>query len=161
MLAMNRLRARCAAVILLVVPACVGNFTPVQRVQDAANDLTTATRFGRMDVAAAHVSRAGREPFARQHAAWGNRVSIVDSEVIGLRLRDKEHADVTVTVNWQRVDESEMRTTQLMQHWRDHEGAWLLETQERSSGDVGLIGEPTTSVPPSGGAVQFETITIR
>ena len=29
----------------------MGNFTPVQRVQDAANDLTTATRFGRMDVA--------------------------------------------------------------------------------------------------------------
>src|SRR5690348_621300 len=30
---------------------CIAPMTPLQRMQDAANDLTTATRFGRMDMA--------------------------------------------------------------------------------------------------------------
>jgi hypothetical protein len=85
----------------------------------------------------------------------------VDCDILGLRLRDKEHADVTLGVNWQRIDDSEMRTTQIAQHWKDHHGAWLLETEERASGDVGLLGEATTVVRPTPTAAQFETITIR
>jgi len=161
MLALSSLHGAARTLVAVALTGCLGTFSPVQRVQDAANDLTTATRFGRMDIATARVSRTGREPFARQHAAWGNRVSIVDSEVVGLRLRDKEHADVSVTVNWQRIDESEMRTTQLLQRWEDHHGAWLLESEERSGGDVGLLGETTTAVPPTARAVQFDSITIR
>ena len=164
MLASRSLRRSCRfliAAVVLGLSACVSNFSPAQRVQDAANDLTTAARFGRMDIAAAHVSSTGRETFNRQQGAWGNRVSVVDSEVTGLRLRDKQHADVNVIVNWQRIDESEMRTTQLIQRWEDHHGTWLLETQERSGGDVGLLGEATTIVPAAAGASQFESITIR
>src|SRR5262249_14722833 len=140
---------------------CLGNFTPVQRVQDAANELGTATRFGRMDIAMERVSRAGREQFARRHAGWGNSIRIVDVDVLGLRLRDKEHADVALAVNWQRLDDSEMRSTEIAQHWTDHRGAWLLETEERASGDVGLLGEPTTVVRPQRSGAQFESITIR
>jgi len=146
---------------LTALVGCFGNFTPVQRVQDAANDLSTATRFGRMDVAVERVSRTGRDQFVRQHASWGSSVRIVDCDILGLRLRDKEHAEVTLAVNWQRLDDSEMRATQIAQHWQDHRGAWLLETEERTGGDVGLLGEPTTVVRPAPTNVQFETITIR
>jgi hypothetical protein len=146
---------------LLLVSGCLGNFTPAQRVQDAANDLTTATRFGRMDIAMERVSKTGRDQFTLKHAGWGGAIRIVDCDILGLRLRDKEHADVALAVNWQRIDDSEMRSTQIAQHWKDHHGAWLLETEERSSGDVGLLGEPTTVMRPTRSGAQFETITIR
>ena len=127
------------AMVPLAAVGCLGNFTPVQRVQEAAHDLTTAARFGRMDIALERVSRASRDDFVKRHAAWGSAVRVVDSEIQGLSLRDKEHADVFVTVGWQRIQESEMRTTHLTQHWRDHRGSWMLETEERTAGDVGLL----------------------
>jgi hypothetical protein len=151
-----------AALLAVPLSGCLGNFTPVGRVQEAAHDLTTAARFGRMDVALERVAPSERAEFMKRHAAWGNAVRVVDSEVQGMTVRDKEHADVFVTVGWQRIQESEMRVTYLAQHWRDHRGNWLLEREERTSGDVGLLGEPITVVRPQAtGNQQFDSITIR
>src|SRR4051812_26845205 len=147
--------------LLAAASGCVGTLTPAQRAQDAANDLSTATRFGRMDIALERVSRDQRDRFMREHATWGSSVRIVDSDVLSMRLRDKEHADVLLAVSWNRLDESEMRVTQIAQRWTDHRGAWLLDSEERAGGDVGLLGETTTVVRPSTGHTQFETITIR
>jgi hypothetical protein len=163
---MSRIMRALARLLFLSSPAaligCFGNFTPVTRVQEAAHELTTAARFGRMDVALERVSRNAREEFMKHHAAWGNAVRVVDSEIQGMTLRDKEHADVFVTVGWQRIQETEMRVTYLAQHWRDHRGSWLLEREERTAGDVGLLGEAITVVrPPAGDNLQFDSITIR
>jgi hypothetical protein len=156
------MRIHCLGTLLAGgLAACIGNLTPVQRAQDAANEFTTAARFGRADLALERVSPEDRDHFLRRHAAWGTTVRIVDCEIVGLRLKDKEHAEVMVQVSWQRVEESEMRTTHVSQHWRDRRGAWLLDSEERAGGDVGLLGEQTTVLPPSGRTVQFETITIR
>ena len=66
-----------------------------------------------------------------------------------------------LTVGWQRPEESEMRTTTVTQRWKDHRGTWLLEHEERASGDVGLLGEPTLVVrPPAQRDVQFEAVRI-
>ncbi|HEX9297128.1 MAG TPA: hypothetical protein VF881_14895 [Polyangiaceae bacterium] len=148
-------------VAVLFMGGCVGHLTPLQRVQDAAQELNVATRFGRMDLATERVNRKTREQFVRQHSNWGSTVRVVDCEVSGLRLRDPEHAEVTVTVNWQRFDDSELRATHIAQRWQDHRGTWLLESEQRTGGDVGLLGEPTTAVRPPAQQVQFETITIR
>jgi hypothetical protein len=146
---------------LLLVGGCVGHLTPVQRVQEAAQELNGAARFGRMDLAAERVNQNLRAQFLRQHAGWGATVRVVDWELSGLRLRDREHAEVTLTVSWQHVDDSELRATQIAQRWQDHRGAWLLESEQRIGGDVGLLGEPTTVVRPPARNLQFETITIR
>src|SRR5262249_36232792 len=124
-------------------------------------EFTTATRFGRMDIALERVSREDRENFVKRHAAWGNTVRIVDCDILGVRLTDREHAEVTLAVSWQRVDDSERRVMHVAQHWRDRKGAWLLDSEERAGGDVGLLGERATVLRPSAGPVQFETITIR
>ena len=105
------------ALLVGTMAGCIGNLTPIQRAQDAANEFTTATRFGRMDMALERVSREDREAFVRRHAAWGTTVRIVDCDILGVRLTDREHAEVTLAVSWQRVDESEMRVTHLAQHW--------------------------------------------
>jgi len=149
------------ALLIGGMAACIGNLTPIQRAQDAANEFTTATRFGRMDVALERVSREDRESFVRRHAAWGNTLRIVDCDILGIRLTEQDRAEVMLAVSWQRVDESEMRITHVAQHWRDRKGAWLLDSEERAGGDVGLLGERATVLRPNAGPVQFETITIR
>ena len=118
---------------------CIGPLTPAQRVQEAAQDMNTAARFGRMDIAFERVSNKGREDFAKRHAAWGSRVRILDYDFQGLALKDQETAEVMVTIGWQRPDESDIRSTTIVQHWKDHRGSWLLESEERGSGDVGLL----------------------
>ena len=147
--------------LALVLTAC-GGVTPASRVQEAAQDLNTAARFGRMDVALERVGKNGREDFVRHHLGWGKAVRIVDYEFQGLALRDKEHADVFLTVGWQRPEEGEVRGTSVTQHWKDHRGNWLLESEERTSGDVGLLGETIVVVrPPPRADVQFQSVTIR
>jgi hypothetical protein len=155
------MRTYLLSALLVGTAACIGNLTPSQRAQDAAIDFTTAARFGRMDIAIERVSKEDRERFAKQHAAWGTSIRIVDCDMLGLRITNKDHAEAVVSVSWHRVDESEMRITQIAQHWRDHRGAWLLDSEERTAGDVGLLGEAATIMRPTTGPAQFETITIR
>jgi hypothetical protein len=140
---------------------CMGAMTPMQKMQDAANDLTTATRFSRMDAALERVSNDGRADFMRKHAAWGGAVRVADCDLSGLRFIDKEHAEVMLTVSWQRIDESDLRGTQIVQKWKEASGKWLLESEERVAGDVGLLGEATTVVRATPSRTQFESIIIR
>ena len=135
--------------------------TPAQKMQDAANDLTTAMRFSRMDAALERVGNDSRAEFMRKHAAWGGAIRIADCELSGLRFVDEEHAEITITVSWQRIDESDLRGTQIVQRWKSNHGKWLLESEERLAGDVGLLGEATTVVRAAPSRTQFESITIR
>ncbi|MET0595416.1 MAG: hypothetical protein ABW133_22145 [Polyangiaceae bacterium] len=146
--------------VFTALGGCMAPMSPVQRMQDAANDLTTATRFGRVDMALERVSHAGRDEFLRKHAGWGNSVRIADCDLSSLRLTDKDHATVVLTVSWQRIDESELRGTQITQKWKDHSGRWLLESEERLAGDFGLLGEATTVVHAPPTRTQFESIVI-
>lgn len=147
--------------LLIGLAACLGGYSPAERVQEAAQNLNMAARLGRMDIALEGVNTEARDDFARRHARWGNGIQIVDYEFQGLIMRDKENADVFVTVSWHRVDESQMRLTSIVQKWRDFRGSWLLVDEERSGGDVGLLGESTVIVRPAQRDVQFESITIR
>lgn len=149
------------ALLAVCLAGCLGGISPAERVQEAAQNLNMAARLGRMDIALEGVEADGREAFAKRHARWGNAIQIVDYEFQGLIMRDKENADVFIAVSWHRVDESEMRKTSLVQRWKDRRGTWQLATEERSGGDIGLLGENTVVVRPSRPDVQFESVTIR
>jgi hypothetical protein len=155
--------ARALAVLVLAMSAsgCATPLTPGQRAREAAHDYAMAVRFGRMDMAREAVGPSARAAFTAQHATWGNAVRIVDCELVGMTVRDKDRADVLLNVSWQRVDETDMRVTQIAQHWRDQHGGWLLDSEERAAGDVGLLGERTVVVgAPRTGNVQYESIRI-
>lgn len=154
-------RALAAAAALSSSVGCLGGYSPSARVQEAAQNMNMAARFGRMDIALETVGKDARADFAKRHARWGTQVRIVDYEFQGLMLDDKEHAKVFLSVAWQRPDETDMRNTALVQHWVDHKGSWQLEREERTSGDVGLFGENTVVVRPERSEAQFQTVTIR
>lgn len=119
-----------------------------QRLTDAAYEMNTATRFGRMDVAAEHVASKSMEDFQKHHVEWGRRVRIVDLEFGGARVEEKDNATVSVAVTWQKPDDAVVRSTTITQHWHDDKGTWHLVSEETKAGDDGLLGEP----PPKPGA---------
>jgi len=117
---------------------CIPPANPTQRLSDAAYDMNTASRFGRMDVAMEHVSGEARAEFARSHAEWGRHVRVVDVELSGMTLKTRTEAEVVVVVTWQKIDEADVRVTNLVQRFRDVRGSFLLVSEEEK-GDQGLL----------------------
>lgn len=128
--------AFCSALALV---GCIAPPTPAQRLAESAYDLNTAARFGRMDVALENVRDSLQTEFARTHATWGKGVRIVDCELTGFQMRKDGDADVYVTVNWQRVDETTMRSTEITQRWASNRGTWRMIAEEEKGGDHGLL----------------------
>lgn len=130
---------------LIALAGCFSPPNAAQRLSDAAVEMNTATRFGRMDIAMEHVGAAARADFAERHAAWGGGVRVVDLELGGFELTQRDEAEVLVSVAWQRPDESTLRVTRIAQRWRDDRGRWQLIEEERKDGDAGLLGERASS----------------
>ena len=79
----------------LALAACFSPVAPGPRLSESANELNTATRFGRMDIALEHVGPKEREEWGKKHAGWGRNVRIVDLELEILAL--SYIADTSVT----------------------------------------------------------------
>jgi hypothetical protein len=134
---------RAPSFVLLVglgVSGCIAPPSSATRLAESAYDLNEAARFGRMDLALEHVRDTTREEFSRKHARWGKAVRIVDYEVASVTVRKDGDADVVLTINWQRPDETTMRATELGQRWSTTRGTWWMIKEEERGGDPGLLG---------------------
>lgn len=130
------------ALSLFALAGCPMPQTSAQRLTEAALEMNTAVRFGRMDVALERVGAKAREDFLRSHAGWGTHLRVVDVEFGGFEMVQRDEADVFLDVLWVRSDETTVRTTRIAQRWRDERGHWELVGEARRDGDVGLLGEP-------------------
>lgn len=129
-----------------LLAACLAPPSAGQRLNDAAYELNVASRFGRGDIALERVAAETKRSFSASRAGWGRDILVVDAEIVAVRGIDDDDAQVDVTYTWQRKGESLMRTTQVVQDWRDEDRAWLLMKETRATGDVGLLGEPPPAV---------------
>ena len=138
----THLRLRWVALVLAGAVAVGGCAAPsrAQRVQEAAYELNMGLRFGHNTQALGKVAIDHRRDFLRRHREWSQRLRIVDLDLAGLDVRD-EGADVFVSVLWQPVDETTVRTTVIQQTWKDQRGSWQLVDEKRAQGDSGLIDE--------------------
>lgn len=151
----------CVLLLGLGLSACVMPPTSAQRLTESAYDLNTAARFGRMDLALEHVRETARDEFSQRHAGWGRQVRIVDYDFGGVSIRKDGDADVVVSVQWQRPDESTMRSTDISQRWTEKRGTWWMISEEERGGDRGLLadlkakdakadaGKPEGAAPPA------------
>ncbi len=115
---------------------------PVEKLTDNAYEVVMAARFGRMDIVTAMVRPDLRAEYAEAHSEWGGRSRILDIEYSGMRLIQSDKAIVAMTVSWQRLDESMLRTTALAQTWERGEGGWLIVDEAFAGGDKGLLIKP-------------------
>ena len=133
--------------------------SPAARMQEAAIELNTNVRFGRMELAIEHVAPKERDEFISHRKAWGSILQLADYEMVGARMKDEDNAEVSVKYAWYRPEEGDLHTTVVRQRWKDTKGSWLLVAEARIDGDLGLFGE---AVPPppqrSRENVQFPTV---
>ncbi|WP_437905112.1 hypothetical protein WME95_43395 [Sorangium sp. So ce327] len=135
------------ALSLLHLASCGIAPSTSQRLTEAALEMNTAARFGRMDVALERVGSNARQDFMNRHAGWGTRLRVVDVEFGGFEMTQREEAEVYLDVLWLRNDEATVRSTRVAQRWRDERGHWELIGEERREGDTGLLGEPPPKEP--------------
>jgi hypothetical protein len=128
------------ALALLGLAGCIAPTSGTQKLADTAYDMNNATRFGRMDVALEHVAMKSREQFQREHAGWMRNARIVDIDFNGIQVKKDGDGEVSVTLTWQRADESTTRTTSLIQRWTETRNVWTMASEE-ARGDDGLLGE--------------------
>jgi hypothetical protein len=151
---MLRITAPLALCLALGLTGCVMPPNSAARLAESAYELNTASRFGRMDLAMEQVRDTAREEFVRQHSGWGRTVRIVDYEFGGVNVLKDGDADVIVTFNWQRPDDTSLRTTEITQRWTNKRGTWWVIREEERGGDPGLLGAPLPSIPVATDATQ-------
>jgi hypothetical protein len=132
-----------------------------ERATDAAREANVAARFGRIDIAADRTTGASRDEFLRRRAAWGGDIRIVDVELGGLSMPDSDHAVFQVDFAWMRMDEDTLRSTRVTQRWTSSKGSWVMESEKRAAGDIGLFGEHVEVLRPPQRDAQFATKVIR
>lgn len=114
----------------------------MERLTNAAYDLNTATRFGRMDVAVSHVASHAQADFMARHREWGRDMRVVDVELSGLRMVTPDTAEVTLAISWHRLSSANIETSFVAQKWTSTTDGWKLATELRASGSPGLYAAP-------------------
>jgi hypothetical protein len=148
----------------LLLVACAGISTPASHAQEAAQNIAENERFGRVELVLQKVAPSERAAFVASHAAWGGRITIADTELGNFHMTGggTEDAEMNLRVTWYDAGEQELRSTLLRQKWHGPKGDWLLVSEERIDGDLGLLGEKiivqTPDVAPT--HAQFPTIRI-
>jgi hypothetical protein len=135
---------------------------PAEEAGDAAREFNTTARFGDVGAVIGMTSNGVREEVAKRRAEWGKLVRVVDMELAGIQMDDREHANVLVDFSWTRVDEGTLKATRVLQVWNNESGTWQLTREKRVAGDIGLFGEAVAKLDPAPRPdVHFETRVIR
>ncbi len=155
------MRSTLALGVLLLAGCGALPPTGLQRAQQTAQDFNVDARFARKDAMVARIDEASRDEYALRHKSWGGNVRIADMEVGALKAHGDADVDVLVHVSWYRMDEQELRMTTLQQSWHSKADAWLLVSEKRVDGDVGLLGETVVMQAPAGPRPKAQFPTIR
>lgn len=111
----------------------------MEKLTNAAYDMSSATRFGRMDIAVEHVVSHAQEDFLARHRTWGRDIRIVDVELSGVRMITPETAAVTLAVSWHGLSSTDIRTSFISQKWTSTGDGWRMASEGRNGGAPGLF----------------------
>jgi len=106
------------AALMFALTGCMPPVMPADKLTDSAYTVVEAARFGRMDIVISAVKPDGQAAYAESHAEWGGNIRILDIEYGGAKLTGADKAVVLMTIAWQRLDESILRSTALKQTWQ-------------------------------------------
>jgi hypothetical protein len=146
----------------VLVSACAMPPTGAQRAHQTAQDFNLDSRFGRNELVLPRVDPAARDEYALHHRAWGTGVRVADIEMMGMKPHGDADVDVFIHVSWYRMEEQDLRSTTLKQSWHSKSDAWMLVSEKRMDGDVGLLGEAIVVQSPDTprSLPQFPTIRL-
>ena len=152
----------CGAALLFAAGCGALPPTGLQRGQQTAQDFNMDARFGRTELLIGHVAPDARDEYAKHHRAWGSGVRVADVELVGIKPHGDTDFDVFLHVAWYRMEEQDLKSTTIKQSWHQKADDWLLSSEQRLDGDLGLLGEtvvierPADPRPPA----QYPTIRL-
>src|SRR5580700_2648779 len=100
--------AIAAAISLSTLVGCPMPPSNAARMQQAASDFNTDVRFGRNELAVERVAPLEREDFLKRRKGWGKTITLADYELVGAKLVDEDHAEVSIKYDWYHSDENEL-----------------------------------------------------
>lgn len=147
--------ARVGGVVLLLATAvgCASQADQRRRLMDQAQELNVASRFGRIDVASQFASPEAQPTFMQRRRSWGREIQVLDTQIAHSQVKDQNHAEVIVQIDWTRASEGLLHTTWVKQEWGSTgQGPWKLQAEQQVEGDKGLFGEhtPQQALVPAG-----------
>lgn len=161
---MRVISAVISLVGLSIAAGCGGVGTPASHAQEAAQNIAENERFGRTELVLEKVAPGEKAEFLRTHAGWGGRITIADTELGGFHMLNNgvDDAELNMRVSWYNASEEELRSTLIRQKWHSQKGNWLLTSEERIDGDIGLLNEKVVMQAPEGppARAQFPTVRI-
>ena len=119
----------------LFTAGCIAPITPMERLQQSANEVAAALRFNRTDLVAEYCAPKAREAFLSRHAVWSDKTRVVDLELTGIYLRSSDEAEALIEVAWLREDGTTLHTTGIAQKWRHVGGSYKIVDEVWRSGD--------------------------
>lgn len=156
------IRRAIALFLFCFLSSCLQPPGPAETASDAARELNMTARYGELAGILGMTATGVRQEFVTRRAEWGKMVRVVDVELAGLTLEDRDRANILVDFSWTRSDENVLKTTRVLQGWQNQEGDWQLVREKRVSGDLGLFGEVVARVEREPRPdVQFPTRVIR
>jgi hypothetical protein len=133
------MRALLPFVFALAAAGCIAPITPMERLQQSANEVAAALRFNRTDVAAEYCAAAAHDEFLVRHAVWGQKTRIVDLELSGIYLRASDEAESIIAISWLREDGAILHSTEIAQRWKRTNGSFRMVDEVFHGGDKALF----------------------
>lgn len=118
---------------------CIAPITPMERLQQSANDVANALRFDRTDLVADYVAQTAKDDFWERHSVWTEKTRIVDLELAGIFLRTSDEAEAIINVSWLHEDGAMLHTTEISQRWKHEGGTFRLVNEVFRRGDKSLF----------------------
>jgi len=140
--------------LLLGLSGClIQNLSPETRLRDSVIELNEGARWGRMDVAAGHVSPVFQNQFHLSHVRWGRDIQIADSEILAVNAHTEEDGSGAVSrvaIRWYDQGTMVIAQTIVRQAWQKHKQTFLLTNESVESGHPGLLAIPEVQQPAEG-----------
>jgi hypothetical protein len=138
----------CACALL--AGCLLDNASSGKQLTDAVTEMNKATRWGQLNLAAQMVEPVYRPQFVVNHAQWGQRVQVADSEIVHVEMAEGEDSAIAViTYQWYETAAMTLHQSTVRQRWSRSGDGYALLSEAIVQGDGRLFGEPTDSAKPA------------
>lgn len=137
----------CACALL--TGCLLENASSGKKLSDAVTEMNKATRWGQLSLAAQMVEPVYRPQFLANHAHWGERVQVADSEIVHVELAaDEDNAVAMVVYQWYATEAMTLHQSVVRQRWAREGDGYALLSETIVQGDARLFAEASGSGKP-------------
>ena len=135
-------------VCTLLAGCFLDNASSGKKLTDAVTEMNKATRWGQLNLASQMVEPVYRPQFMVNHAPWGERVQVADSEIVHVEMADGEDSAVAMIVyQWYETAAMTLHQSVVRQRWSRVGDGYALLSEAVVQGDARLFGQPAGDKP--------------